>query len=147
MFSLLCLQVCAKGRLVQIGAECGHHTQRLLCMTVVPPPPEAYDSLTKDVLLADHTEESISRADHRSRCNHCLHDEKAPAADGSRGPPVWCGGASSAPFRVHVVADQNAPAFRRPPVTVMPLSEAVGMALLRMALRICAADEPGFDAA
>ncbi len=53
----------------------------------------------------------------------------------------------SAPFRVHVVADQNAPAFRRPPVTVMPLSDAVGMALLRMALRTCAADDPGFDAA
>ena len=48
----------------------------------------------------------------------------------------------SAPFRVHAVADQKPLTFRRPPVTVMPLSDAVGTALLRMALRICAAVAP-----
>ncbi len=43
--------------------------------------------------------------------------------------------------------DQNPLTFRRPPVAVLPESEAVGTALVRIALLIAAADEPGWYAA
>lgn len=43
--------------------------------------------------------------------------------------------------------DQKPLTFRRPLVTTLPFSEAVGTALLRMALRMVAADEPGWYAA
>ena len=65
------------------------------------------------------------------------------------GPPSFSGslsvfarGCRSAVHREPEGA-QKAATFRRPPVTVFPASEGVGSALVRMALRICAAVEPG----
>lgn len=77
----------------------------------------------------------------------CRRDEKVPGAERQPGPFCVVRRRWSAPFHVQAVADQKPLTFRRPPVAVMPLSEAVGTALLRMALRICAAVAPGFEAA
>ena len=41
------------------------------------------------------------------------------------------------------MVDQNPLTFRRPPVTVLPLNDAVAVALPRMAALICAAVAPG----
>ena len=72
--------------------------------------------------------------------------DEAPAARCGWGLVVGGGSATCRRASASGVA-QKAATFRRPPVRVLPFSETVGSALLRMALLMAAADEPGWYAA
>ena len=64
---------------------------------------------------------------------HSVRNDKAPAAVAT----------GALPDVLQRGENQNPLTFNRPPVTVLPASDAVGTALLRIADLIAAADEPG----
>ena len=78
----------------------------------------------------------------------CRRARRAVNGD-DEAPGAFAPGASSratrgaAPRSVVRSAGQKPLTLRRPPVAVLPLSEAVGTALPRIAVLICAAVEPG----
>jgi hypothetical protein len=66
---------------------------------------------------------------------------EAPAATETVGVPDGGGGGVTAPAAI------RSPTSSRPPVIVLPASEAVDSAVPRIAARISAADAPGCEAA